>query len=297
MKRIFVDENIQIQAEKENKYTDENGFVTYKDVIVARTGMQEYLKSELSGNSDDTDTVELWRLSEDVEKSISSLNNKPILESHPSQNLKFGFDEQILGVATDARFEEEVVKCSLTFFRDFDNKEISLGYSAEIVHENRKYYQKNITINHVAVVLQGRCGRICKIHDKGKNMAKITIADKQYDVPEEVDAYIDTLKVSLEASRKEVKDSVAKAQKEMKALNTLVEKAKTMGLKDADITGKTAFQIKQTIVDSIDGLNSKNKKEEYLDAVIDTYKVMDSYTPATVPNKKIKSNDELTFIV
>lgn len=172
--RILIKEKLS-----EHKSKTPEGYLICQDAILARTGTQDYLKSEIYENFDGEDTVvSVERKPEQVfsAEALASFEDKPITVEHPDENVnpdnyselavghtrnirkgKFNGQDVMIGdlVITDAQTIEDIENGVRT--------ELSCGYDCDIT-EGDHPEQINIRGNHVALCEQGRAG-IAKIID------------------------------------------------------------------------------------------------------------------------------------
>jgi hypothetical protein len=161
------------------------GYLLCLNVPVARTGMQEYLPEEL-GLGSGPGFIQVYRPEEEVfaPETMASFEAVPVTNDHPrdgvdldnirrlqaghAQNVRRGSGEEadlLLAdlVITDERLIEAILN---------GKREISCGYTYELVEENGRYIQRKIRGNHIAVVDAGRAGARVSIKDhmgsKGK---------------------------------------------------------------------------------------------------------------------------------
>jgi len=269
-------------------------FKEYKGVTIARTGVQEYLESEIKEDGSPFKIVKVYRDADEVKKSVISMNGIPITENHPKDFLNYkSLRDKVIGVVSKAWFEDNQVKANLLFFSSPRYKEFSVGYSSKIIKYGDSYKQTEIKANHLANLANSRCGKICSIQlkDKGrKKMATIFINDKAIEVADEVKAYVDVLTANAknieEVAKKAFNDGRAKALDEIK----LKETAKAFNIEVKD--GANTLDVKKEIVAGL-GIDTDGKSEEYLTAVIDTQMALKS-TPASI-EKQTKVNDGFDF--
>ena len=250
---------------------DVKPFVEYKDIVIARTGSQTYLESELMDGGSPVKLVEVKRNIEDVRKSAETMNNIPITVKHPHDFLDYKKSNvKIIGFIKDAKFEDGLIKANLFFFTLPPYKQFSLGYTSNIIKTKDGFKQTEIKVNHLANLERSRCGIICSINKNKKvqDMATVIIGDEAHEVNEKVSAYVDTLRLAglnlKEVKQKAFEDGVS-FSKEQNELKLMAEKFK---VKVTD--GAKPLEIKQKICDSI-GVKTEGKTEEYLTAVIDTH--------------------------
>lgn len=171
-----------------NKDSGASPFITQKDVILCRSGIQLYHKSEVASfiTEDNKPPVEKewykeYRPANVIVKAKDLFKSLPVTEEHPdvwvdSKNFKElvggTLDKEIEVVALDGEAEGEIgLKSNITFYTDelynyyLNNKEVSVGYTC------RKHFVDNpeevgydieldeITeVNHLAITRAGRGG-------------------------------------------------------------------------------------------------------------------------------------------
>lgn len=164
-----------------NKYRTTEGYLICKDAILARTGKQQYRRSEIYGDSCENadDIVDVDRSEKEVfsDATLASFENKPITVEHPDESVnstnwksyQVGFvrdvrrgktqdgQDVILGnlIIQDEKAIEEIL--------EGEHTDLSCGYDCDIKDDNG-LYQTNIRGNHVALCREGRAG-IAKIVD------------------------------------------------------------------------------------------------------------------------------------
>lgn len=168
------------------------GFLVCFDVPIARTGIQLYAAGEVEGlKADAQGVVHVERTPEEVfrEETIASANGKPVVNNHPTGDVTPGnWRELSMGSILYPRRgkgeQENLLLADLVIMDPemieeiFVNgkREVSCGYDAEYEQfEPGKAAQKNIVINHLAVVEKARCGAVCSIGDDNEgatSMAK-----------------------------------------------------------------------------------------------------------------------------
>ena len=170
------------------KDSDASPFIEQKDVILCRSGIQLYHKSEVEGfiTADNKPAVERewykeYRPANVIVKAKDLFKSLPVTREHPdvwvdSKNFKElaggTLDKEIDVVALDGEAEGEIgLKSNITFYTDelynyyLDNKEVSVGYTC------KKHFVDNpdevgydiildeITeVNHLAITRAGRGG-------------------------------------------------------------------------------------------------------------------------------------------
>lgn len=161
------------------------GYLICLNVPVARTGVQEYLPSELGLPEPDTRLIPVLRPEEEVfsPACLASFEGMPVTDDHPSDpegvtaensrelqkghahNVRRGTapeDDLLLAdlMITDPALIEEILA---------GKREISCGYTYSLAEENGRYVQRDIRGNHIAVVTAGRAGARVAIRDKFPN--------------------------------------------------------------------------------------------------------------------------------
>ena len=109
---------------------------------------------------------------------FGSINGKPVVNDHPPEDVNPStWKELAIGSAFNPRrgtgINDDLLICDLLITDadgiravNDDKREISLGYDANYVETGKgEGYQKDIFINHIALVESGRCGLRCAIGD------------------------------------------------------------------------------------------------------------------------------------
>ena len=331
---------------------DENGFLV-DTPVVARLGVQVYY-------TEDGRTVREFRPAEEVfkDESLASYQGKPMTLDHVfvnSENAK----EVVVGSVTGKA--EPLGSSVVAPIVVYDNtaiqeamagnaKELSVGYSA-ILDETPGWgdpitgeyvlksdgeqfdapegwqefdaIQRDIKVNHIAMVYKGRAG-IAKLNMDGEQenpyttdvdinkedkqeMIKIKLDGAQeFEVAPEIASHIealnakadtaiaerDSLKAKVDAMPAEIEAAVAKAKADADALAALVVVAAEAGVK-AD--GLDAKGIKVAYVKEVSGLDVSEKSDAYIDAAFDIAKESDKMAEvrkATTASDKSDSADE-----
>lgn len=172
----------------EREYTD-NGFLRVP-ARVARTGTQEYLACEL-GLTDrgPNEIVVVNRPESSVfdEQSLASYNGSDVTIEHPSEFVaadNYGDLSKgtVLGAARDGDFVKAtmIIKSKDAIEAIESGKvQVSAGYTAEYIKAEDgagyDFEQKNIMINHVALVDRARAGAQARIFDHKAESEKMKI--------------------------------------------------------------------------------------------------------------------------
>lgn len=228
---------------------------------VARTGIQEYLAGELGLDGDPSRIVRVYRPEDEVfsPSSLSSYNGVDITDDHPpelvnSENFKTVTVGNVLG--SGSRDGDFVVAPMLIKAKEAINKiesgkaELSAGYTAEYVQENGvtdegvdyEFIQRDIRINHVALVDKARAGAMARIFDKNPEatMAKITLDNgRAIEVEDSVAAQVEDCIQRLTDKAQAETDRADGLQAQLDSTNEELVTAKKQASNDA-ISGRVA---------------------------------------------------------
>lgn len=199
------------------------GYLTFKDVPIARSGVFPYRRS------DGATTYEA-KLPEDIlsVSTMISARTKSVTDEHPQELVTVNNHKDLSkGLThTDSRVDGDKLYVSFTvtdsaLIQKIKNgkREVSIGFLSDIVSQDGEYngqrfdaIQRNIEINHVAVVEKGRAGPEIGIrndsdawqieNEKGgqSNMAKYKIDSVEYEVDSTVKSHIEKLQAQLDAA-------------------------------------------------------------------------------------------------
>lgn len=295
---------------------------------LSRTGVQEYLLSEfnptelpsalavLPGDS----IVRLNRPAEEVFKpeSLATMVEAPVTDGHPPQ---FVNDENrgiySRGVTVGSPFVDGDFVAAELLITDqnlIDKvkagiRQISLGYNLDTewktgVDETYGVYdgvQRNIRVNHVAILAQGRGGPRVRIADKHPNSKEIRMTtrlidgisvefnDQGAEVVDKLQSSIEALRTESAKSKQEALDASAKAENlegelavkdakiaELEAMDldalvtarlTVIDEARKL-VEDLDPAGKSLHEIKVEAIKARDeALDLDGKSEDFVEGV------------------------------
>lgn len=243
------------------------GFVHVNNVPIARVGVFPYLKADGSIEMEAKLPAELL-----ADTTVESANNKPVTDDHPEEFVnQSNANKYMKGfTASNAHVDNDTLRVDMTITDaelineiNQGKQELSIGFETEIVPQKGEYkgsvydsVQKNIQINHVAVVERGRAGHSVRLVGdsaemvddikKGKHMdvtkvrlgdTDITVATSDADKVVKVDAdnsekekKIADLKAKIADYEKQLKelqgdaDSSKKNEEEAKAEKDALEK-------------------------------------------------------------------------
>lgn len=233
----------------------QTGFVHITNVPIACVGVFPYMKADNSVEMEAKLPTELLS-----EGTVSSANSKPITDNHPDElvtqvnarNYMKGF------TATNAHVENDKLKVDMTItdksLIDEINKgkqELSIGFETEVVPKKGEYkgvaydsVQRNIRINHVAVVEQGRAGHSVRLLGDSAEMIEQDVKKKG--------KRMDTTKVRLDGA--DVTVATADADKIIKLDADNADKAKKIAELEAQI------EEKKKELDELKGKSEEEKK-------------------------------------
>jgi hypothetical protein len=274
------------------------------------------------------------KLPEDIfsDLTIQSAKSKPVTDDHPNEPVTLqNYNMYSKGLShTDARVEDLKLYVSLTItdagliqkIQD-GKREISIGFLSDIVAESGtyqgqsyEYVQRNIEINHIAIVDQGRAGPevsirgdsdAWQIKNEGakENMATYKIDGKEYEMDSAVKSFLEAQAAKLDAAETKVKDHDALQGRydaldtKFKNLETELEEAKKNTLSEDELEEKVSERIelvstaKPLLGDSFDfkGKSDRDIKEAVIVAVKPEFKgdgrseeYINAFYEATVDN-------------
>lgn len=162
------------------------GFLLCEDVPVARTGEMEYVQGEVPVEAGLDGLIRISR--EPVEvfrpETLASCVGKPVTVDHPDEfvnptNFAQLAKGSMMNVRQGSGDQSDLILCDLLItaadaikaVQDDEIEEVSLGYEADYEQVSPgRGVQRNIVVNHVAIVPRGRCGPRCAIGDKEPEM-------------------------------------------------------------------------------------------------------------------------------
>jgi uncharacterized protein len=183
-----------------NREMTRDGFTIFRNVSVSRTGEQIYGPNEGTGIAPGPDgLIHIMRTPEEVfrPETLDSGNGKSLVINHPDDDvtpdnwrqLTHGFMVNLRRGAGEQKDESvaDIIVATPEALREIDLglREVSLGYDADYFETGPGHgEQRNIFINHVALVEAGRCGSRCAVRDHKpketcmKNKDKKSFMDK-----------------------------------------------------------------------------------------------------------------------
>lgn len=177
------------------------GFLT-APVILARTGVQQYIGFELGLKDRLMEKIGVMRPAEEVFKtdSIKSFVNLIVTDDHPTAPVTVDNVKKLQKGQVSEIIKNDEVLSGVVTITDIDQIkkiqegkiEVSVGYSNNLKAEkgsfdgvDYEFIQTDIKANHLAIVDAGRCGPSCRLtmdDNKKENTMIITIDGIQYTV-------------------------------------------------------------------------------------------------------------------
>lgn len=236
--RIQVNDTITYSLDSKREYT-KDGFLKVP-ATVARTGIQEYYASELGlKDRKPFDVIRVYRPADEVFKqsSLDSYDGADVTIEHPKSMVKAAtFKDVSKGfVKGSARKDGDFVVADLVIKSqdaidaiNGGKTQVSAGYLATYHQEagttdsGEKYdfIQRDIDINHVAIVDRARAGAQARIFDnqsiKGADMPHITLdSGRSVEINDSnavaIAEAFDQIRAALDASYKKEEEAKAKA--------------------------------------------------------------------------------------
>jgi len=261
----------------------DGGFLT-TEAFAVRTGIQLYAGSEV-GLMDSDQLVRVYRPEDEVRKpaSLATFSHAPITLGHPKDPVtKDNWKDLAKGeVSTEATWDGNKIKLPL-IFKDADaieaintgTRELSAGYTCDLdmtagVTEDGHAYdavQRNIKINHLALVPRGRAGSECRIGDSADNwgatprppksnnekdtlmdMLTVVLGDKAAKVAQADAPIIEQFKADSAKALSDMQTSHATAleakDEELGALKAEVKKLQDAEMTPAKLTARIADRV------------------------------------------------------
>lgn len=336
---------------------DENGFLV-DTPVVARIGVQVYY--DAAGNM-----VREFRPAEEVfdEASLASFQGKPVTLDHVTVTSDNAKDVVIGSISGKAEKMGNAVVAPIVIYDKAaiekamagDAKELSVGYEAFVDYtpgygnpltgeyylkgDNSSYdsvpedfeefdaIQRNIRVNHLAMVYRGRAG-IAKLNLDGEqenpytNDVQLTKEDsrmikikldgaQEFEIAPEVAAHIeaikadakdskekidgitaerDLLKVKVDGMDKEIEKAIEKFKADAKEVSDLAAIASEAGIK---CDGLDAKAIKVAYVKEVSGLEVAEKSDAYIDAAFDIAKESDKMAEVRAKVDSVDKSDSV----
>lgn len=252
------------------------------DVRAARSGVQQYRGAEVG--RPELDVVNVWRPDDEVFKkdSLSSYAFKPVTVGHPTEMVtadnwkKLSVGNVGGDVARDGGFVRvPLVLMDAEAIQSVEGglRELSMGYDVRlefvdgVTPEGEPYQaiQRDIRINHAALVERGRAGPACRIGDQGKPDAKRerepatigddTMSNRNMTVDGITIPVTDQAAQVIEKLQKQIGDQSTALADAKKAIDTATDAMKT--LKDQHAKELADLKAQIPTADQLEGLLDK----------------------------------------
>ena len=308
---MFFDD---LKTTGKTRITKDGYLVAYAKV--ARTGVQEYLGSELGI---DKEIVRVYRPESEVfaKDSLSSFVGKPMTNEHPDDPVtaETWKRDAIGAIGEEVIRDGDYIRVPLIMMdaaaiEDYKagKRELSMGYEADIEfvdHADYDAIQKNIRINHIALVEKGRAGG-AKIGDAGGQKTngqsqktevnpmtkKVKFGDVTIEVSEQAAEVIEALTEQLKTAKEEAQASADAKDKELAERDGEIERLKgnsmtadkldaaiaervaiiadAKKIADLDYSKKSPADIRRAAVAAVIGDDKlKDKSDAYVEARFD----------------------------
>ena len=244
------------------------------NVACAKVGVQSYHGSEIGGGNG---LINVYRDESEVFAldSLASFVGKPVTDNHPPVEVKASNWKQFAvgSIGEGVLRDGEHIKVPVTLM-DADTikavqngkREISMGYTAELewvdgVTPQGEHYQakqKNIRINHLAIVDKGRAGSTCRFGDalwgdtspkqpqeaKTVNTRTVMVDGLPIETTDNGATAIEKLQSDLVAQKQLTRDA------QLAADTVIAEKDAQLAAKDAEIDALKAKQLTDAEIDA-----------------------------------------------
>jgi len=254
-----------------------DGYMT-ANVRCARTGIQEYAGFEFGL---DQDIVRVYRPESEVfkEVSLNSFAGKPVTDDHPDEmvNAENWKDHSVGSIGNEVLRDGQFIRVPITLMdADVINKiqngkrEISMGYTMNLdftsgVTDSGEEFdavQRDLKMNHLAIVKKGRAGPSVRVGDSWEPIPKKPLKENKMTlVTKVVDGFsVETTQAGVEAIDK-LNDKLAAAIGDAEAAETLhqetldqkqathdaaiADKDRELAAKDAEIA-----ELKEQVLDA-----------------------------------------------
>lgn len=238
------------------------------EAFAVRTGIQTYLGTEVGLM--DRETVSVYRPESEVRspESLRTFSHAPITLGHPDQVTADNWKDLAKGeVSTEAQWDGDKIKLPL-IVKDAEaikaieggTRELSAGYTCVLdwtpgrTDDGRPYdaIQRNITVNHLAIVPKGRAGSECRIGDGSTEWGASPIIDAEMKEAKMADKLRN---IMVDGLTVETTDAGAQA---IEKLNGEI-KAKDQAIADANDAHAEAIKTKDEEIGRLKGELKKAK--------------------------------------
>lgn len=293
--RVLISEKLS-----EHKYKTPEGYLICTDAILARTGKQQYRRSELFVDGND-EIVDVDRPYEQVfdKKTLASFENKPVTIEHPSENVNVdNFKDYAVGYVRDVKQgkynDEDVIignlvitdRAAIEKIENGEMTDLSCGYDCDIIDSNGSYVQNNIRGNHVALCEEGRAG-IARIVDSNADFHKYVIEYEYIKTSSRIDEEPELVKTSktinainLDEALKQIPDNVRIIQikKDGVLYQSFKKKFNRIG---GGCGNKQEVKLDNKMEDAMYTYKLTKKRNDYDEYIVQAYKNGKKYEDAT----------------
>jgi len=248
------------------------GFLLCEEVPVARTGEMIYGPGEVPVEPGPDGLIRISRTPDEVfrPETLASCIGKPVTLDHPEDfvtpaNFAALGKGSMLNLRRGSGIEDDLLiadllitdQAAIDAIQDDGIEEVSLGYEADYEQVSPgRGVQRNIVVNHVALVERGRCGPRCAIGDKEPEEMKTKDSK-----PKGKRSFADRLRAAFMAKDAESAEELAKEAEAMDEESE--EERKEREAKEKE--GKTGDALAQ-ILQTVKALDARMAKIEARDA-------------------------------
>ena len=285
----------------------------------ARVGTQLYTRG-------DGAQVREYRPEEEVAKpeSLASFGMKAVTMGHPPVLLDSGNTKvhQVGHAGSQVRFNDGFVEVALLItdksaierIQRGDAQEVSAGYRVDfdptpgVTPQGESYdgVQRNIRVNHIAVVPKGRAGRDVRLildscdrndaiawtetpsNSPVISMARITLDGLDLELPAETAGAVQSFVKEAERAKVDLQSKLDSQEEQIQAVVT--ENEETLGRLDAAL--ERIEELEKQIADSAEAADQRDDAAEINEAVNHRLATLDKFAPILPEDYKFDGEDE-----
>lgn len=291
----------------------QTGFVHITNVPIAIVGVFPYIKADGSVEMEAKLPTELLS-----EVTVDSANSKPVTDNHPDELVtQVNASKYMKGfTATNAHVENDALKVDMTITDkslineiNKGKQELSIGFETEVVPKKGEYkgvaydsVQRNIQINHVAVVEQGRAGHSVRLLGDSAEMIEQDAHQKKGKQMETTKVRLDNADVTVatEDANRIIQldaDNSDKAKKIAELENQIKEKQKELdelkGKSDEEKKNADKAQAKADAAEKeLEDLKKKYSEDAMEKAVTSRMELINKVKPYVGDSYEFKGKSE-----
>lgn len=291
----------------------QTGFVRITNVPIAIVGVFPYIKADGSVEMEAKLPTELLS-----EVTVDSANSKPVTDNHPDELVtQVNASKYMKGfTATNAHVENDALKVDMTITDkslineiNKGKQELSIGFETEVVPKKGEYkgvaydsVQRNIQINHVAVVEQGRAGHSVRLLGDSAEMIEQDAHQKKGKQMETTKVRLDNADVTVatEDANRIIQldaDNSDKAKKIAELENQIKEKQKELdelkGKSDEEKKNADKAQAKADAAEKeLEDLKKKYSEDAMEKAVTSRMELINKVKPYVGDSYEFKGKSE-----